>query len=244
MPSTSETGHAKNIANFQDLIAFVTGYGATYNPTKAALKLPNLQTKVDGEQAKLSAVVDKTTEYNNAVNDRFLAFDNLRNLSTRLVNALSTTDAEDKKIADAKGFNHKIQGKKAGATSAAPSLPTDPAPKTISSSQQSYDQLTQHLSGLVSVLQSEPSYAPNEADLKIATLTAKVTDMTKKNNVVGTKYAAISNARITRDKGLYTEKTGLVPIALEVKDYVKSVFGFKSPEYKQVSSIKFKMEKI
>ena len=31
MASTSETGHAKNVANFQDLIEFVTGYGATYN---------------------------------------------------------------------------------------------------------------------------------------------------------------------------------------------------------------------
>lgn len=40
MASTSETGHAKNVANFQDLIAFVTGYGATYNPIKNALKLP------------------------------------------------------------------------------------------------------------------------------------------------------------------------------------------------------------
>lgn len=34
MASTSEVGHAKNVANFQDLIAFVDGYGATYNPTK------------------------------------------------------------------------------------------------------------------------------------------------------------------------------------------------------------------
>ena len=29
MASTSEKGHAKNVANFQDLIEFVTGYGAT-----------------------------------------------------------------------------------------------------------------------------------------------------------------------------------------------------------------------
>lgn len=244
MPSTSETGHAKNIANFQDLIAFVTEFGAMYNPSKAALKLTTLQSKVDAEQAKLSAVVDKTTEYNNAVNERFEAFKDLRNLTTRLVNSLSTTDASDQTIADAKGFNRKIQGKKASGVAATPALPTDPAPKTISSSQQSYDQLTQHLSGLLSVLQSETSYAPNEAELKTASIKAKVTDMTKKNNLVGTKYAAISNARVARDKGLYTEKTGLVPIALEVKDYVKSVYGFKSPEYKQVSSIKFKMEKM
>jgi hypothetical protein len=42
MASTSETGHAKNVANFQDLISFVTSYGATYNPSKNGLKLPQL----------------------------------------------------------------------------------------------------------------------------------------------------------------------------------------------------------
>ena len=64
-----------------------------------------------------------------------------------------------------------------------------------------------------------------------------------KNNAVATEYTAISNARIARDKGLYSDKTGLVPIALEVKDYIKSVFGATSPEYKQVSGIKFKLQK-
>lgn len=42
MSSTSEVGHAKNVANFQDLIEFVTAYGTTYNPSKNALKLPQL----------------------------------------------------------------------------------------------------------------------------------------------------------------------------------------------------------
>lgn len=46
MPSTSETGHAKNVANFQDLISFCTGYGATYNPSKAALSVANLQAQL------------------------------------------------------------------------------------------------------------------------------------------------------------------------------------------------------
>lgn len=42
MTSTSETGHAKNVANFQDLIEFVTAYGADYNPSKESLELPQL----------------------------------------------------------------------------------------------------------------------------------------------------------------------------------------------------------
>ena len=44
MVSTSETGHAKNAANFDDLISSVTGYGTAYNPSKATIKLTALQT--------------------------------------------------------------------------------------------------------------------------------------------------------------------------------------------------------
>ncbi len=31
MASTTETGHAKNVANFEDLISFCQGYGTTVN---------------------------------------------------------------------------------------------------------------------------------------------------------------------------------------------------------------------
>lgn len=242
MPSTSETGHAKNVANFQDLIAFVTGYGAVYNPSKNALKLPQLITLHASAQANLADVVTKNTSYNNSVNERLNAFSNLKSLSTRLVNALETTDATPETIADAKGFNRKMQGKRAS-SSDAPTDPNTPAPNTISASQQSYDQQIQHLAGLISVLESEPSYTPNENDLKIVTLTAKQADLTAKNNAVATSYTGVSNSRINRNKTLYDVNTGLVDIATEVKKYVKSLFGATSPEFAQVKGIEFKKAK-
>jgi hypothetical protein len=238
MPTYYETGHAKNVANFQDLIAFVTGYGATYNPTKNALKLPQLNTLFTSSQNTLADVVTKNTAYNNSVNARIATFDGFRALCTRLVNSLQTTDATGEKIADAKGFNRKIQGQRS--TKVATIVdPTTPAPTTISTSHQSYDQLIQHFAGLISVLQSEPTYAPNENDLKIATLTAKQADMTTKNTALATAYTAVSNSRIARDKILYKDITGLVPIATDVKKYIKAVFGASSAEYRQVKSIEF-----
>lgn len=239
MPSTSETGHAKNIANFQDLIAFVTGYGATYNPSKNALKLPQLNALLTTSQTKLADVITKNTAYNNSVNDRMLAFDGLKALSTRLVNALETTDAPKEKVSDAKGFNRKLQGKRAS-TPATPTDPNTPAPATISASQQSYDQQIQHFAGLISVLESETSYTPNETELQIATLTAKQTDLVAKNNAVSIAYTGISNSRINRNKTLYEDGTGLVSVATEVKKYIKSVFGASSPEFAQVKGIEFK----
>ncbi len=242
MSSISEKGHAKNVANFQDLISFVTGYGATYNPSKNALKLPQLTALYTASQASLADVVTKNTAYNNKVNERIAAFKDLKPLSTRVVNALQITDATSEKIADAKAFNKKMQGVRAKAKETT-SDPDAPAPKTISTSQQSYDQQIQHFAGIISVLQSEPTYTPNETDLKVVTLTAKQTDLTAKNSAVATAYTNISNSRIARDAKLYTPETGLIEIASEVKKYVKSVFGASSPQFAQVKGIEFTKKK-
>ena len=238
MSSTSEVGHAKNVANFQDLIEFVTAYGATYSPSKSSLKLTALNAQHAAAAASLNNVISKNTEYNNRVNERMIAFSILKPLSTRLLNALEATDASDETIKDAKTFNRKMQGKKTS-SGQTPTDPNQPAPTTISTSQQSYDQLIQHLAGLNAVLAAEPSYTPNENDLKVSTIDAKIADLTAKNTAVANAYATISNTRIERNEILYSPQEGLVETAGEVKKYVKSVFGATSPQFAQVKGIKF-----
>lgn len=243
MPSTSETGHAKNVSNFQDLIEFVAGFGTTYNPSKNSLKLPQLIALKATAESNLADVITKNTNYNNKVNERINAFSGLKAYSTRLINALQTTNATPETVGNAKTFNRKLQGKKSSATQ----TPTDsntPAPKTISTSQQSYDQLIQHLVGLNSVLNAETSYTPNETDLQVATIQTKIADLTAKNTAVATAYASISNSRISRNKTLYSANIGLVETANEVKKYIKSVFGASSPQFAQVKGIEFKKPKI
>ena len=242
MASTSEVGHAKNVANFQDLIEFVTGYGTTYNPSKNALKLPQLIALKASADATLADVITINTNYNNKVNERISAFSGLKSLSTRLVNALQTTDATLDPLGNSKTCNRKLQGKKAS-SSQTPTDPNTPAPTTISTSQQSYDQLIQHLAGLTSVLEAETSYTPNETDLQVATLQTKIADLTAKNTAVATAYASISNSRIARNETLYSSSTGLVETANEVKKYIKSVFGASSPQFAQVKGIQFKVIK-
>ena len=239
MASTSETGHAKNVANFQELIAFSTAYGATYNPSKNALKIPQLIALKALADTKLNNVINVNTQYNIAVNDRSTAFSGLKAYATRLVNALQTTDASTETINNAKAFNRKMQGKRA---SAAPT-PVDtntPAPNTISTSQQSFDQLIQHFAGIKAILAAETSYSPNEIDLQVAAVQAKIDELNAKNSAVATAYANISNARIDRNQTLYHPETGIVAVAADVKKYIKSVFGASSPQYAQVKGLTFK----
>ena len=62
MASTTETGHAKNVANFEDLISFCTGYGAPYNPSKASIKLAALGTKRTCSRKHKPSTMDKCSQ--------------------------------------------------------------------------------------------------------------------------------------------------------------------------------------
>jgi hypothetical protein len=239
MPSTSETGHAKNVTHFEQLISFCNGFGGNYNPSKATLTIPEITNLHATAQTELQNVINLTVDYNNVVNTRAITFEPIRKLATRLVNAFIVTDATTEMVKDAKTINRKIQGKRAKEI-VTPTDPNTPAPNTISTSQQSYDQLIEHFSKLITLLKSEPSYNPNEADLRIPTLEALLAKYREDNTNVMNAYTQVSNARISRDVILYKEKTGLVDTALEVRAYVKSVFGATSDQYTQVKNLAFK----
>lgn len=239
MSTTFETGHTKNVANFKELVNLINSYGDSYNPVRASLKIPHLNTIATNAQISLTTVSVKNTQYNNAINNRFIAFENLKKLSTRLVNALAVSDAPKQMIDDAKGFNRKLQGRRASAVVKQVSE-NEPAPVTISASQQSYDLQIQHFRDLITVLESEESYNPNESELKIDALTTKQNELLERNNDVSIAHALISNARIARNKTLYEDNNGLVDTALEIKKYIKSVYGANSPQFKQVNAIKFR----
>ncbi|MBN1968616.1 MAG: hypothetical protein JW870_04540, partial [Candidatus Delongbacteria bacterium] len=89
------------------------------------------------------------------------------------------------------------------------------------------------------LLASVPEYAPNETELTTASLTALYDDLNAKNTAVINATVPLSNARIARDQILYTALTGVIDISVDVKTYVKSVFGATAPQYKAISSLKF-----
>lgn len=238
MPTSIETGHAKNVAYFQELISFITGYGAAYNPSSVAIQLSSLQALHGTAQAHIQHVHTALVAFNHATNARILLFQSLRPLATRLVSAFSTTDASTEMLKDAKTINRKIQGKRAKEKHTTTD-PATPAPATISASQQSYTLLIEHFSKLIALLQSEPSYAPHESALQISTLTTYLAALQSANTSVSSAYVALSNARIARNKILYKPKSGLFDIAAYAKNYVKALYGATAPEYKLISKIQF-----
>ena len=245
MASTSETGHAKNVANLEDLIVFCSGYGLAYNPVKDSLKLGELNSLRTAANGSLQAVKASKSAYDNATNVREVTFQPLKKLCTKIVNALAVTHAIKQNVDDAKSINMRIQGRRASALKTPVTVKEEGATevaevvKTASVSQQSFNKMIDHFEQLLHTLAIEANYAPNEDELKLTTLNILLGQLKSKNSDVINASTNLSNARIARDKILYSEGTGLCDIALDVKNYVKSVFGASSPQFKQVSEVKF-----
>lgn len=243
MASTTETGHAKNVANFEDLISFCTGYGTAYNPSKASIKLPALNTQFTSAKNSLTTINTLLPPSTNAINARDIVFSPLSKLITRITNAVDASSVPKQVVADVKTIARKLQGKRGSDKLPTivddPNTPEDESQKSISASQMSFDQRIENMDKLIQLLSAQTGYAPNETDLKVTTLTTLLGDMKTKNTAVINALTPLSNARIARNTILYATGTGLVDIAGEVKKYVKSVFGGTSPQYKQVSGLKF-----
>jgi hypothetical protein len=243
MASTSEQGHNRNAVNFDKLIINCTSYGTTYNPSKAALKIAAMQAQATAAKNSLTNVNTLTPAYKNAVTARVTAFKSLDKLITRANNALKVSDTTKEVIESAQTIVRKLQGRRATPKK------TEEEKKIaavagkeiveISSSQLSYDSRLDNLDKLIKLFSSVAAYAPNEADLKITAFTALFTDLKARNLAVINAETPLSNARIARNDIMYKDSVGLVDIANDVKIYIKSVFGATSPQYKQVSSLKF-----
>lgn len=245
MSSTSETGHAKNVAKFDELISSVTALGVSYNPSKSSIKLASLLTIATTARGTLAAVNQANSVLKSAEAAREVAFSPVNKITTRVGNAVKATDSSEAVDKNVREIIRKVQGvrvtpKKTEEEKQALAQKKGKVIKEISSSQQSYDSRLENLDKLIKLLQGIPQYNPNEPELKIAALTTLYTDLKAKNTAVVNASIALDNARIARNTVLYKDTSGMVDLAQDAKTYIKSVFDSSSPQYKQVSKIQFK----
>ena len=240
MPSTSEVGHAKNVANLQKLTEQVTVY-TLYNPPVDNLKVANLTALYTTASTKLSEVEDKRNANKNAITLRQSAFENLKSTCTKIINHLEILGLPQGTIDQAKSLNRLIQGGQKKTTT--PPEEGKEEVKTASTSRQSYTQQAENFGILLQLLGTISAYNPNEDDLKLATLNTYKESLMSATQSVDQTEAELNNKLIERDNILYADRTGLYTIAQNVKKYVKSIYGATSPEYTNVSSIEFTTRK-
>ena len=242
MTAKSESGHANVVANFEKLIAHITAFGSVYNPSRVNLQIPVLNNQLGAAKTCLAVLHNAESAYAGAIKARELAFIPFSKLITRVSNALKASDSSTQIDETAAGIIRKLQGKRA-----TPKKTEEEKKRAeesgqeiheISTSQMGFDNRLDNFDKLIKLLASVPGYAPNEPELSIAGLSALQNELLAKNTAVLTAEPPLKQARLLRNELLYQDKTGISDIALDVKSYVKSIFGATDPQFKIISSIK------
>lgn len=236
-----ETGHAKNLANFETLINRCLGYDTRYNPSNPLLKITAMQTILSDGGTALANVETQKIPRTNAINDRQQLYDEMQKLSTRIIDALIASENVTRlTVADALTIARKIRGERKSKKILNPK-PEDP--KQISASQRSYANQVEFFSRLYTFALSQPTYTPNETDLQETSLKAFEQQLRDANSACIAADTPWLNAIAARDVVFYAAATGLVDRALAVKKYVRSVKDITPEEYAEISGLYFKRPK-
>jgi hypothetical protein len=239
MASTSEVGHAKNIANLNLLNTNIIAVGSSYNPSNPKLLLANLQSIYTNSFAQQGNVNNAIAPYSVAVNEREIIFKPLNRELTKLRKAYKATEGVTQvQLEDLMTIIRKLKGVRK--TPIKESTNPDEAKVNHSTSQLSFDQRTNNMDLLISLLQNTTNYNPNENEYKIATYQDKKVQMLAKTQAVANTYVPLNNARTSRNNSVYLSEDNLVDTANKAKDYLFTILDSNTAQYKAISKIKFK----
>ena len=239
MASTSEVGHAKNIANLNLLNTNIIAVGAIYNPSNPKLLLTNLQNVYTSAFTQQQSVNNLVAPYTVAVDEREIIFKPLNRELTKLRKAYKATEGVTQvQLEDFMTIIRKLKGVRK--TTTTPSTNPDDEQANHSTSQMSYDQRTNNMDLLISLLQNTPNFNPNETEYQIVTYQNKKAQMLLKTQAVADTFVPLNNARSLRNNTLYNSDDNLVDLANRAKDYLFTILDASSAQYKAIAKIKFK----
>ena len=243
MAARSEISHEKNVANFDVLIAFVLSKLAVFKPSKSSIQLPSLQYVSQNAKNAMKLVFDAFSVNSSAIAARKVAFAPFSKLITRVINSLESTDTSSMVDDQARTIVRKLQGTRATPKKTAEEKKALEAEGKVvnekSNAQLGFDDRIANFDKLISLLASIPLYTPNEPELQVAGLTAHYNNLKTLNDTVVSTHQSYVDALLLRHEVFYQQNSGLVDLAMDTKSYIRSLFGASSPEYKQISKLRF-----
>jgi len=243
MKTTNQSGNEQNVTNLEVLIAVIISFGPTYNPPKPSITIPGLNELLEKGKLEINALNAAEVASKNAVAACTAAQDDFESLITRSINALRILDVPAQTLAQAEALVRELRGKRASALLSdeeqAAAKAEGNTSKQVVKHNSTLDSKLENMAKYLLLLESILGYMPNEPELRTRALRNKLNDIKTKDMQVAFTDSAFNAARLSRDAFLYANNTGLCPIASDAKTYVKSLYGATSPQYKQVSGIRF-----
>ncbi len=243
MKTTNESGNEQNVVSFELLITIIETFGSAYNPPTQALSIPGLKELAAKGRLQIDVMNTAEVAEKNTKAAQALVLDDFGQLVTRVINAIRISGVSAQTLAQAEALVRDLRGKRASEILSDEEIEAEKAKgnivKQVVVHNAAFNKKIENFAKLIVFLESTPEYKPNEPKLTIVGLKAKLADIKAKNADYLVAATALDAARISRDVLLYTDGTGLVDTGLAAKLYTKSAFGATSPQYKQISVIKF-----
>jgi hypothetical protein len=235
------------VAALEKLLGICNNIGTRYNPGNASITPSALGAMLEQAQQNAKAVTDAQSAYTLAVNARKEAYAALPGFVTQLVrsalgHSVSEEDARDLKMLRAK-FYPAIRSKKPPAPASGQSQGSGNAEKSTPAFIRSFDVKAGYFASIVSIVERLPNFRPNEADLGVEGLKAKLADLKAKSSAVAKAANDLATARINRDKVFYG-RGGIHQTGMTVKEYIRSVTGIRSANAREAGKVRFARKRI
>lgn len=237
--------HVKTAEAYSRLVGICTGFGGKYNPGRQTLQLKAMRALLEEAQSSLQDYSQKLHFYKDVTNEREVAYEQLGKLTSRIVRSVESFGVLPQTLDDVRYYERLIKGRAASSRLPIPNEEAEAKPLTTRSrTQQSHVAIGDHFSKLVQLVGRLSVYQPNEPELKVDALEAAAKRFKSLNAVVDTAKTALRNAKMHRDRVLYTNEVSVVNNYRKVRSYVRSVFGYPSAEASQLSGLRFTKPKL
>lgn len=230
---------ANQVATFEKLLVYCRALDASYNPGRESIQPEALDALLDRAKAALKTFDLLHTAYENALNVRKPLARSLHQLASRVTDALVASGAPGEVIEEIQALRNRYNGpvrKKAAQNTNEGAAVTVRYRRTLSqldlaTKMENFDRIVHRVS-------VEPRYNPNERDLKVTALRQFSADLFAANQEVVTTLSEMKKANATLNDLLYGNG-GIFETAKTVKTYIRSVFGKRSPQSKDLARFRF-----
>lgn len=212
----SETGRASKLQGFANLVIMTTGMD-NYSPPSEDLQLEHLNVVKTKAETAHQAVSESTALCQEARGQRNTAMYPLNRTVNSIKDLTESMGLSMDVLEGVKSLCYSITGNK-------------------KLSQLGFEARIDHFSQLIDILKGQTAYKPSRSELQVESLEAMRDGLQKEVQNVKSCEIALKSAQREQNEA-FGSASGLYGITRRVKLYLKSVFGSRSPEYKEVVRI-------
>jgi hypothetical protein len=229
MSSKTEHSFGARLKGSEDLVTNLETY-IEYVPPDASMSVESMKTLITSAKSSNDVEAEKLEAYTIAVDTRFNNFHSDDGIIKKLTMIRGAVQAQygyhSKEAEDASAIIRKFRSKKKESSSS--------DANAVSQNQLSYGSLLQHLSDLISTLNTfNPAFNPANTEFTITNLEAKYTALNTLNTNVTLAFNYLQNARNSRNS-IFDD---LHQKCLQIKMAVKAQYGQTSVEFNLIKDL-------